>query len=66
MTAGFFSNPRQMLGKMRFLEFNPMAEITEPVHVIRTLGDYDLIIGQDLLHKLGVDISFSTQETNNL
>ena len=45
---------------MRFPEFNPTAEITKTVHVTKTLGNYDLIIGQDILHKLGVEISFST------
>ena len=27
----------------------------------KTLGNYNLIIGRDLLHKLGVDISFSSK-----
>ena len=27
----------------------------------KTLGNYSLIIGQDLLHELGVDISFSSK-----
>ena len=39
---------------------NPTAEIIKTVHVTKTLGNYDLIIGQDLLRKLGVEISFST------
>ena len=38
-----------------------MAEMTKTVHATKTLGNYDLIIGRDLLHKLGVDISFSTK-----
>ena len=38
-----------------------MAEITKTVHVTKTLGNYNLIIGHDLLHKLGVDNSFSTK-----
>ena len=46
---------------MKFPEFNPTAEITQTVHVTNTLGNYDLIIGRELLHKLGVDISFSTK-----
>ena len=31
------------------------------MHVTKTLRNYDLIIGQDLLHELGVDISFSSK-----
>ena len=31
------------------------------MHVTKTLVNYDLIIGQDLLHELGVDISFSSK-----
>ena len=45
---------------MRLPEFNPTADITNTIHVTKTLGNYGLIIGQDLLHKLGVDIKFST------
>ena len=32
-----------------------------PVHTIKTLKNYNLIIRQDLLHKLGIDINFSTK-----
>ena len=46
---------------MTFAEFNPTAEITHTVHVTKTLGNYDIIIGQDLLHELGIDIRFSTK-----
>ena len=46
---------------MRFLEFNPKAEITNTIHMIKTIGNYDIIIGQDLLHKLGVDINVNTK-----
>ena len=53
---------------MKFLEFNPTAEITKTVHVAKTLGTYNVIIGQELLHNLGVDISFSkkTMTWNNV
>ena len=42
-------------------EFNPSAEITHTVHVAKSLGNYNLIIGQDLLHELEIDIKFSTK-----
>ena len=48
--------------KLKFLEFNPTAETSKTVHVTKTLGNYGLKIGQDLLHKLGVDISFSSKK----
>ena len=38
-----------------------MAAITKTVQVTKTLGNYNLIIGRDLLHKLGVDIGFSSK-----
>ena len=31
------------------------------VHVAKSLGNYDIIIGQDLLHELEIDINFSTK-----
>ena len=31
------------------------------VHVAKTLGNYDIIIGQDLLHELGINIRFNTK-----
>ena len=31
------------------------------MHVTKTLGNYDLILGRDLLHELEVDISFSSK-----
>ena len=46
---------------MRFPEFNPTAEITNILLITKILGSYNLIIGRDLLHKLGVDINFSTK-----
>ena len=46
---------------LKFQEFNPTAEITKTIHVTKTLGNYNLIIGQYLSHKLGVDISFSSK-----
>ena len=57
--AGNFSTHGKCRVKLEFPEFNPMAEITQTIHVTKTLGNYDLIIGQDLLHELEVDISFS-------
>ena len=53
---------------MNFPEFNPTAEITKSLHVAKILGKYNVIIGHELLHKLGVDMSFSqkTMTWNNV
>ena len=59
--AGYLSTHGKCRLKLKFPEFNPTAEMTKTVHVTKTLGNYDLIIGQDLLHKQGVDISFSSK-----
>ena len=56
----FFTN-QKCRTKMIFAEFNPTAEIMHTVHVAKSLGNYNLIIGQDLLHKLEIDIKFSTK-----
>ena len=57
--AGNFSTQGKCRVKMKFPEFNPTAEITKTLHVAKTLGNYDVIIGRELLHELGFDISFS-------
>jgi len=40
-------------------EFNPAATVSHCAHVIDTLGQYDMIIRRELLHKLGIDLHFS-------
>ena len=45
MAAGHFSTHGQIRVKIKFLEFNPTAEITKTVHMTNTLGNYTLIIG---------------------
>ena len=50
--AGIFSTHGKSRVKIKFPAFNPTAEITITVHVTKTLGNYNLRIGQDLLHKL--------------
>ena len=42
---GAFSTNQKCRTKMIFAEFNPTAEITHTVHVAKSLGNYDLIIG---------------------
>ena len=42
------------------LEFNPTAEISYDTHVTNNLGQYNLILGRDFLHKLEINLNFST------
>ena len=48
-----FSTNQKCRVKMTLAKFNPTAEITHSVNVAKTLGNYEIIIGQDLLHELG-------------
>ena len=58
---GNFSTNHKRCTKIMLADLNPTVEITHSVHVAKTLGNYDIIIGQDLLHELGIDIRFSTK-----
>ena len=40
--------------------FNPTTTISHRAHVTGTLCQYDMIIGRELLHKLRIDLHFST------
>ena len=42
--AGKFSTHGKSQVKIKFLEFDPIAEITKTVHVTKTLGNYNLLI----------------------
>ena len=46
---------------MLLAEFNPIAEITHAVHIAKESGNYNIIIGQELLNELGIDTRFSTK-----
>ena len=46
---------------MALAKFNPTAKITYTIHVTKTLGNYEMIIGQDLLQELGIDMRFRTK-----
>ena len=59
--SGKFSTNQKYCVNIKLAEFNPTAEITHTVHVAKELGNYDIIVGQDLLHELGINIRFSTK-----
>ena len=58
---GGISQPIRNVVQMTLVEFNPTVKITHTVHVAKTLGNYNIIVGQDLLHEIGIDIRFSTK-----
>ena len=41
-------------------KFNPTATASHCDHVTDTLGQYNMIISRELLHKLGINLHFST------
>ena len=59
--AGKFSTNQICCEQIILAEFNPTVEIMHRVHLAKELGNYDIIICQDLLHELGIDIRFSTK-----
>lgn len=46
--------------ELRLPELSPKTSIFWNAHVIPSLGQYDLIIGRDLLRDLAIDLNFST------
>ena len=58
--AGKVSTSKMMKVQFSLPELHNDRLIKWNVHVSKTLGSYDMIIGQDILSKLGIDIHFST------
>ena len=42
----------------RIPEFNPTEEITYNVHVTKHLGKYNVVLGQNFLHIMGINLKF--------
>ena len=47
--------------QFQLTEIYPTATITYKLHVAESLGMYDMIIGRDLLNKMGLIFGFSTE-----
>ena len=58
--AGILSSSGNCNMRFKMAEFNPTATFSHHAHVTDTLGQYNMIIGRELLHKLGIDLHFST------
>ena len=46
---------------LKFLELNQSAEIYAKCHFADKLLNYDLILGRDILHELGIIINFKNK-----
>lgn len=58
--AGAMHTTRKVKAKFSIPELNERTMIQWDVHVAKDLGNYDMIIGRDLMSDLGIDIQFST------
>ena len=59
--AGKFSNEGIVEAQFQLTKLNPTAMITGKLHVAKSLRIYDMIIGRDLLNKMGLTLDFSTE-----
>ena len=59
--AGKFSTEGMVEKHFQLTELNPTATITGKLHVAKSLGAYDMIIGRDLLNKIGLTLDFATE-----
>ena len=59
--ASNFETSKKCTVKFEMPEFNPTAEIKHKAYVALQTGAYNLIIGGDLLHELGIDLNFSSK-----
>ena len=59
--AGKFNTTHTCETKFKVPELNQSAEISKKLHVTQMNGRYDVILGQDVLKKLGLVIDFRTE-----
>ena len=59
--AGKFKTAGKVKVAFKLPELNPTAKIDYKFHVTPTLGLYDMIIGRDLLKKLGIILDHATE-----
>ena len=56
--AGTFKTRSKTSLDFSLPELNPTAVINTTVHITEDMSNYDMIIGRDLLHKLGLILNF--------
>ena len=59
--AGTFSTSRVANLVLKLPELNSSAEITDGCHVTKQESNYDLILGRNILQKLGITLDFSNK-----
>ena len=60
MIAGKFITKGTVETQFQLTELNQMATITYNLQIAESLGIYNMIIGRDLLNKMGLTLDFST------
>lgn len=60
-TAGTFCTHAKAKIQFSLNEFFEKRLIEHVAHVAKDLSGYDMILGRDLLHELGIDIKFSSK-----
>ena len=56
--AGSFTTSKQCIVEFTLPELNPTAKVRHKMYVVPTMEKYDLIIGRDILQKLGMNLDF--------
>ena len=59
--AGIFSTEYSTELVFSLPELNPTAEIKINAHVVDSAGNYNIILGRDLLSEIGLDVLFSDE-----
>ena len=62
--AGSFSTNTECNVEFTLPELNPTAIIRHRMHVTKHMANYDVIIGRDILHKLGIVLDFQNKTIN--
>ena len=59
--ARYFRTDGKIKAKLAIPELNPTGKVTYNLHVVPTLGAYDVILGRDILQELGIGIDFNLE-----
>ena len=54
--AGSFTTSKQCIVEFTLPELNPTAKVRHKMYVVPKMDKYDLIIGRDILQKLGMNL----------
>ena len=59
--AGSFTTSKQCIVEFTVPELNPTAKVRHKMYVVPKMAKYNLIIGRDILQKLGINLDFKDQ-----